>query len=149
MNKKEITYIVNEQGCHICTSHSFHKTGYPRIQINGVQKYLSNHIYEIYKGSISKGHVIRHTCDNKACINPEHLITGTHADNMRDVVERKLSNTPVGEKSGKNKITTKQALEIFNSTKSQNELAVIYGISQSVVGRIKLKKTWKHIHHGK
>lgn len=34
------------------------------------------------------GKVIRHTCDNTRCINPEHLLIGTRADNNRDRAER-------------------------------------------------------------
>lgn len=30
----------------------------------------------------------RHTCDNPPCINPEHLLEGTRADNVRDMIER-------------------------------------------------------------
>ena len=37
------------------------------------------------------GVVVRHTCDNPRCINPEHLIGGTRADNNRDRVERNRS----------------------------------------------------------
>lgn len=32
--------------------------------------------------------VVRHTCDNRKCINPEHLVPGTHRENMKDMVER-------------------------------------------------------------
>ncbi|WIS40105.1 homing endonuclease [Acinetobacter phage vB_AbaAut_ChT04] len=35
-----------------------------------------------------KGKVIRHKCDNRACINPDHLEIGTHQDNMNDMTSR-------------------------------------------------------------
>ncbi len=31
---------------------------------------------------------VRHTCDRSICVNPDHLVGGTHADNMRDMRER-------------------------------------------------------------
>lgn len=33
--------------------------------------------------------VVRHSCDNRKCINPEHLIAGTVSDNIQDMIERK------------------------------------------------------------
>jgi hypothetical protein len=50
-----------------------------------------------------KGIIIRHTCDNPACINPEHLIPGTHADNMNDMKVR--GRAAKYEQNGRSKLT--------------------------------------------
>lgn len=44
--------------------------------------------WESAHGPISSGLVVRHTCDNPRCINLEHLLLGTVADNQRDMAER-------------------------------------------------------------
>lgn len=40
------------------------------------------------ESEIPIGMVVRHTCDNPPCVNPEHLILGTEADNVRDMIDR-------------------------------------------------------------
>lgn len=48
--------------------------------------------YMAWVGPIPEGRVVRHKCDNRPCINPDHLETGTYADNNRDTSERGRGN---------------------------------------------------------
>lgn len=66
--------------------------------------------YETWVGTIPEGHVVRHKCDNRPCINPDHLETGTQADNARDRVER--GRSAIGLSAGKSKFSAEEVLEI-------------------------------------
>lgn len=44
--------------------------------------------YEHFKGEIEEGKCILHQCDNRKCVNPEHLVVGTKADNNKEALER-------------------------------------------------------------
>ena len=58
--------------------------GYGRIKGNpyGIRAHRVS--YQLFVGAIPEGLVLRHTCNNKSCVNPEHLILGTHKENAQD-----------------------------------------------------------------
>lgn len=47
--------------------------------------------YELHNEPIPKGIVVRHRCDNGHlnCVNPDHLVLGTQADNVKDRYRRR------------------------------------------------------------
>ena len=69
------------------------KSGYGMVSLTtGQEKALSRKAhrvaYTLAKGPIKPGEFILHSCDNKACCNPDHLRVGTNDDNVRDKLER-------------------------------------------------------------
>ena len=62
-----------------------------RYQTNGGHRSLHRKVYAQHRDLSAidiEGQVVRHTCDNTRCVNPEHLLIGTLADNNRDRAER-------------------------------------------------------------
>jgi len=64
------------------------KKGYGHIRANGVWWLIHRFMYTYHKGPIPKGEVIRHTCDNSSCANPDHLLAGSAMENVLDQIRR-------------------------------------------------------------
>lgn len=93
------------------------------------------------------GQIVRHTCDNPACVNPGHLVIGTHRDNMRDMAERGRNRQPKGARNAKARLTEADAIRIRQRAaagESHRQIAKDFGIHHSQVSRIKTGKTWGH-----
>ena len=83
--------------------------GYGQIRISGRTVYAHRYMWQISNGPIPKapgtGHrgcVIRHSCDNTSCVNPDHLLSGTQGENLRDMSRR-------GRNSSRRKLDLRQA----------------------------------------
>ena len=63
------------------------------VRVNGRTQHhkISRYIYNLTKGWCD-GSVVMHTCDNKKCINPKHLVAGTQKQNMEDAARKGRMN---------------------------------------------------------
>jgi len=62
--------------------------GYGRITYEGRMQMVHRLSYRAFVGEIPEGMYVLHRCDNRACINPEHLWLGTYHDNMQDCIAK-------------------------------------------------------------
>lgn len=120
--------------------------GYGCFSVNGKNQKAHRVSYEAYKGKIPKGMVVRHSCDNPACINPDHLNIGTQRDNVADRELRKRRDVK-GERVGTSKLTESEVLEIKASDESSSVLAERYGVYKTNIWAIRSGKSWKHLHN--
>lgn len=119
--------------------------GYGKFYADGHTLHAHRYAYQIYVGPIPDGMEIMHTCDNMACVNPDHLRPGTHRENMDDRNTKRRNNPPIGERSGSNKLTEEQVRAIFADQRTQMVIAAEYDIYQSLVSKIKNGERWAHL----
>lgn len=82
---------------------AYNRAGYGRTHVipepNVVQHLLAHRVaWQLANGPIPRGLLVRHRCDHPECVNPDHLLLGTDADNIRDRETR--GRTARGERSG-------------------------------------------------
>jgi hypothetical protein len=65
-----------------------HSSGYGGFYYNKRMGYAHRYSYILNNGGIEKDMFITHSCDNRSCVNPNHLYQGSHKDNMKEMSER-------------------------------------------------------------
>lgn len=117
------------------------KTGYGSIRINKKAERAHRVSFEMAKGAIPGGMLIRHTCDEPRCVNPDHLILGTHSQNAIDACER--GQHPCGEASKLAKLSNADVRAIRAALAAGAcgaTLAKAFKVEETTISGIKLRK---------
>ena len=126
------------------------KGGYGRIWQHGVGNTVAHRVsYTLTRGPIPDGKILMHTCDNRACVRPDHLVVGTDQENSDDKHRKGRGWVPVGERQWQAKLTEDSVREIrklyATGDYRQQELGEMFGVEQTVISCVVLRKTWKHV----
>ena len=126
---------------------NINNNGYARCVHSGKRVLRHRVVYCQHNGVTMesiKDLVVRHKCDNRKCINGEHLELGTHADNAKDRDDR--GRTAKGEKNSMCKLTDDQVRQIkLRSRDDQAELAKEFGVHRTLISMILLGKTRQEV----
>lgn len=125
------------------------ETGYGLFRKGGRGTATSNAhraLWEQLNGAVPRGLVVCHSCDNRRCVNSNHLWLGTHQENMDDMVHKRRHWVLRGNSSPTRVLTSVQVENIrqtyTTTTISQENLARQYGVNQSTISRIVRWKRW-------
>jgi hypothetical protein len=106
--------------------------------------------YKLFKGDIPKSLFVMHICDNRGCINPDHLKLGTTQENTQDKVKKgraKGGHNHKGQNASYSKLSNDQVKEIRENPhdKCLGCLSRQFGISFQQVSRIKHNERWSEL----
>lgn len=125
--------------------------GYGRLvagsRTDGTRRFVSAHrfSYETFIGAIPEGLYVCHRCDNRKCVNPEHLFAGSHQENIDDREAKGRNNHVTGERVGTAKLSVDlvgRIKTLRNQGESCRAIARHLGVHHSTISRAVKGTTW-------
>lgn len=139
------SHFERTEGCWIWQG-NINVGGYGKF---GSRSAASRLAYQYYKGEIPKGLQVCHSCDNRLCVNPDHLWLGTIGDNMRDKTEK--NRQAKGSKIGSSILNEDQVLQIRKMRIAGHEYQSIadeFQIQWDLARKVCKNVVWKHVDLG-
>lgn len=118
------------------------KNGYAYIHADNRMYRANRASYEVFVGPIPDGAVVRHRCNRRKCVRPDHLITGTQRQNLADMIGARRSAN--GERNARAVLTDRDVDNIREAyagrSTTYKALGAEYGVDASTIGLIVRRK---------
>jgi hypothetical protein len=144
--KKDLNTILkytvkNSSDCLIWTR-CFNSDGYHRAVFDGYSNGKVHRVVcELTTGLDLTGKVVRHTCDNPKCINPEHLVPGNSIENIKDRNERSSNG-----RAKLSKLEVVAARDLYSTGKYLvKDLAHMFKVNIRTMSSLLNRTHWKHV----
>lgn len=111
------------------------RLGYGVVKDGGRNRKAHIVFWERANGPMPKGLVLDHLCEQKACVNPEHLEPVTHTENIRRCKHTKLNEAAVRE------------IRSLRGVVPGAELARRFGVTRSAIYRVQVGDNWPDANH--
>jgi hypothetical protein len=123
-------YVESSTGCWEWTGRQLWN-GYGAVGAGVRGRALRAHrvSYELNVGPIPHHLVVCHTCDNRKCVNPNHLFLGTRHENNTDMATKGRA------RGAPRKLTDEQVYDIRKLSQQLNsvKLAELFGVTSSAI----------------
>ena len=121
--------------------------GYGRFKQGGKTRLAHRVSYALHVAHIPEAALVLHKCDNRICVNPDHLFIGTQKDNQQDM--RRKGRHVHGERSPNAKLSDKDVLRMYDlhdSGVGTIRLAKMFNITKNLAWLVVTGRVWVHLY---
>jgi hypothetical protein len=136
--------------------------GYGELWVEGVRWLAHRYAYKLVRGCLDRALFACHSCDNPACVNPDHIFLGTQQANLDDCSRKGRTmrgernarythpeTTARGERGGNAKLTAEKVRDMrkahFVDGVPYYRLAAQYGVCKATAREAIVGTTWAHL----
>lgn len=122
-------------------------TGYGEFSFAHSKRVLAHRLaYELVNGNKLGELFACHKCDNRRCVNPDHIFPGTQLDNQQDMTKK--GRHRFGVKNGRAVLTEEDIPEVRRLLalgETQQAIAEKFGVTQTAISSVNTGRRWSHV----
>lgn len=120
--------------------------GYGKKTLDGKKRSAHVIVWILFNGDLPKGKCVLHKCDNRRCVNPDHLFVGTQLDNIQDMKEKGRARKGVTHFWAKiNPAIVANMRSDRASGQTFKSIAEKYGVDEKTAWHAIKGRTWRHV----